>query len=290
MKITGGTFKEFSSGDECRQSARAVRDRLNSFGPQEPEPAPLVPESEAALASSIALEPRTTAKLLTIHSIVLAIAAKLNLSFEDAMTGADVPAATARKVGAALAVRRLDLTAEYVASLFEIPRDAVLDGLLLIDPVLRERAVPRSAPLPDVLTLLFDARRLYDDARKISVEEVKRAVCVVAGVHMSDLISQRRDRTIVRPRQIAMSLARHLTGKSLPELGRRFGGRDHTTVLHACKRYRALVDQIAPLIPAEASAGDWVRALYAALPGFTPFNPKRYDGPGRYSPPKSAAA
>ena len=57
---------------------------------------------------------------------------------------------------------------------------------------------------------------------------------------MSDMISARRSRVVSRPRQVAMFLAKTLTSKSLPEIGRRFGGRDHTTVIHAVKRIEDL--------------------------------------------------
>ncbi len=59
---------------------------------------------------------------------------------------------------------------------------------------------------------------------------------------MADLLSKRRSRSIARPRQVAMALAKELTSHSLPEIGDAFGGRDHTTVLHACKRIKELRD------------------------------------------------
>ena len=61
------------------------------------------------------------------------------------------------------------------------------------------------------------------------------------NVSKADLLSSRRTRTIVRPRQIAMYLAKMLTPRSLPEIGRRFGGRDHTTVLHAVRKIEDLM-------------------------------------------------
>ena len=67
-------------------------------------------------------------------------------------------------------------------------------------------------------------------------------------MRLSDMIGPRRHRTIARPRQIAMYLSKHLTSRSLPEIGRRFGGRDHTTVMHAVKRIdelRAVDNQVA---------------------------------------------
>jgi chromosomal replication initiator protein len=57
---------------------------------------------------------------------------------------------------------------------------------------------------------------------------------------MSDLLSKRRSRSIARPRQVAMSLSKELTNHSLPEIGNAFGGRDHTTVLHACRKIKEL--------------------------------------------------
>ena len=57
---------------------------------------------------------------------------------------------------------------------------------------------------------------------------------------MSDLLSKRRSRSVARPRQVAMALAKELTNYSLPEIGESFGGRDHTTVLHACRKVKEL--------------------------------------------------
>ena len=61
------------------------------------------------------------------------------------------------------------------------------------------------------------------------------------GVNRSDLLSNRRNRSVVRPRQIGMYLAKKLTSRSLPEIGRRFGNRDHTTVLHAIRKVEQLM-------------------------------------------------
>jgi chromosomal replication initiator protein len=86
-----------------------------------------------------------------------------------------------------------------------------------------------------VLRDLFAAQE-----RMVSVENIQKLVCEHYKVQASDLLSKSRSRSIARPRQIAMSLARELTTKSLPEIGRAFGGRDHTTVLHACSKIESL--------------------------------------------------
>jgi len=76
--------------------------------------------------------------------------------------------------------------------------------------------------------------------RKVTIEDIKRRVCDHYALRMSDLTSQRRARAVARPRQVAMFLSKMLTSKSLPEIGRAFGGRDHTTVIHAVKRIEEL--------------------------------------------------
>jgi chromosomal replication initiator protein len=79
------------------------------------------------------------------------------------------------------------------------------------------------------------------DPRRIRVEDILRIVAKHYGVTRADLLSSRRTANVVRPRQIAMYLAKTLTLRSLPEIGRRFGGRDHTTVLHAVRKIEGLV-------------------------------------------------
>ncbi len=78
------------------------------------------------------------------------------------------------------------------------------------------------------------------EPKRIRIEDIQRAVSRHYNVSRTELLSNRRTRTIVRPRQIAMYLAKTLTPRSLPEIGRRFGGRDHTTVLHAVRKIEGL--------------------------------------------------
>jgi chromosomal replication initiator protein len=76
--------------------------------------------------------------------------------------------------------------------------------------------------------------------KRITVDDIQKATSEHFGLKQADLISERRNRSIARPRQAAMWLAKQLTTRSLPDIGRRFGGRDHTTVLHAVRRIEAL--------------------------------------------------
>jgi len=85
---------------------------------------------------------------------------------------------------------------------------------------------------------LRDLLALQD--RLVTIENIQKTVAEYSKVRVADLLSKRRNRSITRPRQIAMSLAKELTNHSLPEIGDQFGGRDHTTVLHACRRVKLL--------------------------------------------------
>jgi chromosomal replication initiator protein len=94
------------------------------------------------------------------------------------------------------------------------------------------------------ITLDFAREALKDllnlQARLVTIENIQKTVADYYKLRLSDLLSQKRSRSLARPRQIAMTLARELTQLSLPEIGQAFGGRDHTTVMHACQRVAGL--------------------------------------------------
>ena len=77
----------------------------------------------------------------------------------------------------------------------------------------------------------------------VTVDNIQKTVADYYKIKVSDLLSKRRSRSVARPRQVAMALAKELTNHSLPELGNAFGGRDHTTVLHACKKIEQLREE-----------------------------------------------
>ncbi len=106
------------------------------------------------------------------------------------------------------------------------------------------RVVAYAALVNQPVTLEFTRETLADLLRahekKLTIDEIQRKVADYYALKMADLLSARRAREVARPRQVAMYLAKKLTPRSLPEIGRRFGGRDHTTVMHAVKRIEAL--------------------------------------------------
>jgi chromosomal replication initiator protein len=96
------------------------------------------------------------------------------------------------------------------------------------------------------ITVALAERTLADlvrnrEARRVRIEDILRIVSRHYKVPRNDLLSSRRSRDVVRPRQIAMYLAKALTSRSLPEIGRRFGGRDHTTVLHSVRKVEQMM-------------------------------------------------
>jgi len=104
-----------------------------------------------------------------------------------------------------------------------------------------------SLGVDEALTLLGSALRGGPE-RRITVDEIQKTVAEHFNMKQADLLSERRTRAVARPRQIAMWLCKQHTTRSYPDIGRRFGGRDHTTVLHGVRKIEELMpldDQIA---------------------------------------------
>ena len=106
--------------------------------------------------------------------------------------------------------------------------------------------------------VLQDLLRSHD--RRITIDEIQRKVAEHYNIRLSDMHSARRARQVARPRQVAMYLAKQLTARSLPEIGRKFGGRDHTTVMHAVRKIEELSND-------DASFAQDVEVLRRALTG-----------------------
>jgi chromosomal replication initiator protein len=141
---------------------------------------------------------------------------------------------------------------------------AATQGLDLSDPVLdflAERLTESGRELEGAIHRLRASYQLTDEPvtievaeqtvrdlmrgaepRRVRIDDILRTVSKHYGVNRGDLLSGRRNRSIVRPRQIGMYLAKLLTSRSLPEIGRRFGNRDHTTVLHAIRKIEQLMN------------------------------------------------
>jgi chromosomal replication initiator protein len=145
-----------------------------------------------------------------------------------------IAAAGREGLKAAISPAVIDFVAENIAT---NGRD--LDGAVT-------RLIAHSQFSGEAMTLDHAEATLRDlmrgrEARRVKIEDIQRIVCKQYNVSKADLLSARRTRTVVRPRQIAMYLSKMLTPRSLPEIGRRFGNRDHTTVLHAVRKIEDMV-------------------------------------------------
>ena len=99
--------------------------------------------------------------------------------------------------------------------------------------------------VPLIKESLKDLLALQD--KQVSIDNIQRTVAEYYKIKVADLMSKRRSRSVARPRQVAMALAKELTNHSLPEIGDAFGGRDHTTVLHACRKIKELRETISDI-------------------------------------------
>ena len=106
--------------------------------------------------------------------------------------------------------------------------------------VAHSQLVGRPITLESTQDLLHDLLRASD--RRVTIEEIQKKVAEHFNTRLSDMSSARRARAVARPRQVAMYLSKQLTSRSLPEIGRKFGGRDHTTVMHAVSRIESLMN------------------------------------------------
>jgi len=107
--------------------------------------------------------------------------------------------------------------------------------------VAHAQLVGRPITLESTQEVLHDVLRAQD--RRVTIEEIQKRVAEHYNIRLTDMSSARRARAVARPRQVAMYLAKQLTSRSLPEIGRKFGNRDHTTVMHACARVAELMQR-----------------------------------------------
>ena len=139
---------------------------------------------------------------------------------------------------AAIAAKAAELAQRKATAALSALRIAALEAPLVSPPEIKI-AVSDLIPEPTdkwTITAPHDPRPTQP-----SVREIQQAVCDHYDVQMLDMMSRRRTADIIKPRQVAMYLAKTLTLRSLPDIGRRFGGRDHTTALHAVRKIEGLL-------------------------------------------------
>jgi chromosomal replication initiator protein len=141
--------------------------------------------------------------------------------------------AKAARAGRAVPVKVLDFLAQRITgNVREL--EGALNRLIT-----HANLFDREITLETTQTVLHDVLKAHD--RRVTIDEIQKHVVEHYGLRLGDMSSARRARAVARPRQVAMFLAKELTARSLPEIGRRFGGRDHTTVMHAIARVADLM-------------------------------------------------
>lgn len=141
--------------------------------------------------------------------------------------------AKAEKLNVSVPAPVLEFLAQKIASNIR-----ELEGAL-IRVVANSTLVGRQITLESTQDVLKDLLRSHD--QRVTIEEIQKRVAEYYGIRLADMHSPRRAQAVARPRQVAMYLSKQLTSKSLPEIGRKFGGRDHTTIMHAVKKIEELM-------------------------------------------------
>lgn len=129
-----------------------------------------------------------------------------------------------------------------LAGLYQHHPDHAVAALRHIEPNVVDDLVPPAPPQRVVVIELGSPQTVpvINLPKRASIDLIQRAACEYFKVEMPDLLSDRRSKEIVRPRQVAVYVCRKLTLQSLPQIGRRFGNRDHTTIMAACKKIETL--------------------------------------------------
>lgn len=247
--------------------AKAARERLRNLAPQPQrvvnvEAAPIVPRKTP-------LEDQFGFQWLAIRSV----ADVTGLSPKDIHHGP--PTATiisARKLAMALAVRWTNASASHVAKLFGVNVDVVRDSVRVLDRSLHRLAISHHTWLKECIGAIHDAWAIaYKEAdSRPTIGDLVRITCEEYRIQRADLVGPSRVAKLVEPRQLSMALCKRLTMHSLPEIGRRFGGRDHTTALHAVNKFAPLIEEANRNLPKDATTRDWVRAVRGNI-GYVPF-------------------
>jgi len=176
---------------------------------------------------------------------------------------ADIHATTYELRLAILEAKAENMTLEAPRKVLEFLAHKITSNVRELEGALNRVAahtqlVGRELTLETTQEVLHDLLRAND--RRVTIEEIQKRVAEHFNIRVSDMHSARRARSVARPRQVAMYLAKQLTSRSLPEIGRKFGGRDHTTVMHAVKKVDELRDR-------DASFAEDVELLRRMLEG-----------------------
>ncbi len=231
---------------------------------QAPETLKTPPRISAGGNIVVLVPPTVDPEKEVMDFIVAAVGNVAGLPVNEIISGPPLKEVTqARNLAMALCVKRAQFQIDSISRHFEVEPACVQDSALKLGPILAKHSISHKTPLELSLPTIWASWLELVEVKKYpSIRGIQKAVCHVWQVTLTDLCSARRPKEIVEPRQIGMALCRRLTLKSLPEVGRLFGGRDHTTVLHAGRKYHDLLEKVGSTLPEDAGPHEWAQAVF----------------------------
>lgn len=178
----------------------------------------------------------------------------------------------ARNLAMALCALRCGFSIADIAVYFEVDPIVIRRAVNELRRILIELCISHRTPLEVTLPAIWP-RWMERPGTSVfpSILSIQKSVCEVWGVRKIDLISSRRTGALVTPRHAAMALCRELTLKSMPEIARQFGGRDHTSVLHAVNKFKGIMANVRAGVSSKDSLVAWASAVKKEIET-TPFS------------------
>ncbi len=195
--------------------------------------------------------------------MVAAVANAAGLPVNEIIEGPTISeVVTARRLAMALSFIRCEIPAAIIANHFGVSPDCVRDATQDLQPLWRLYTFSAKTPIERTLTNLWPLWLSERETVKYpAIRDIQMAVCEAFDVRRHDMLGRCRTHNIVVPRQTAMALCKHLTLKSLPEIGRQFGGRDHTTVLHSVRKLEPLIAVACETMTPRHHVAEWAQAM-----------------------------
>lgn len=231
---------------------KARQSRFYLASPAKPYSPPADKVKEAAIAAKKAM-----------NYYVGLVAEAYGLTSDDILAGAPTSVIIqARRLAIAVTIRWGGFSKASVSSHFGLDVGLVADAAGDLYQILRQQMISTNTPVAVVLPLIVQEWSDYKGGKcDPAIIDIQRAVSRHFGIALNDMRSQTRGQPIARYRQFAMALCRRLTLLSLPTIGMKFGGRDHTTAMHAARRFEPLIANLNKRLDDSASLEKWVQAL-----------------------------
>lgn len=242
---------------ERRLLAEHKERRARFFAPPKPDNA--VDQKVVEIAPMVVRSPYEDVMDLMVAAVGNAAGLPVNEIIEGP---AITDVITARRLAIGLSVVRCEITVGIVAKHFGVLPEIVRDCAKELHPLWRLYTLSSKTPIERVLSNLWPVWVAERECVKgPSIRDIQDEVCKAFETSRNDMLSHCRTRKLVDPRHIAMGLCKYLTHHSLPEIGRKFGDRDHTSALHAYRRVESLLDKASENFTPRHHISEWVREI-----------------------------